>query len=336
MRIVDLHQDISLNIFAHKKNFSTLHRMITSALNDQSLKSVNKLANQSDIPRLKKSGFKLVLASSCLFPFNVKSGNITVPKDFRKEFLLHNNLYTDIVKKNEDSIHHILSKKDLNISLRNRKIGLIFTLEGLYGCDDKFSLIDEMIEKGVRVIGILWNMDSNIGQSCFTKSDLGLTDFGKQVIFYLEKRGMIIDLAHTSRRTFFDILELSKKPVMVSHTACRGVYNNKRNLEDQQITEVAKRDGLIGLAFVNEFIGSKNIDGVVKHILHFKKLDALKNLAIGSDFNGMFYAHVIKGLEDVHALKNLSNELIKEGFTTKEVYDLLSGNAIKFLQKNLL
>ena len=116
----------------------------------------------------------------------------------------------------------------------------------------------------------------------------GLTEFGKQVVKRVKELNMIVDLAHTSRKSFFDILKITKDvPVIVSHTGVQGTCPGTRNLDDEQIKAIAKTKGVIGIAyFKNAICGNFEPKDIVKAISYVAKLVGVDHVSLGSDFDG--------------------------------------------------
>lgn len=178
--------------------------------------------------------------------------------------------------------------------------------------------------------GLVWNRTNCIAGGSFESGRL--TTFGKKVIKELEKNNIVIDTAHLNEESFADVLKFSTKPLICSHTAFFGKNNHKRNLKDYQIKEIIKAGGIVGLCFVSDFLNGTNkttTADVVSHIDYFACKFGINHLAIGTDYFGT--KHITCGLENYIKLsKNLSQALMKMGYTEKSVNKIFFENAKNF------
>jgi membrane dipeptidase len=167
------------------------------------------------------------------------------------------------------------------------------------------------------------------GTSRKPKRDDGLTEFGREVVRECERCGVIVDLAHINRRGYFEVLELTKQPLMVTHTGVSGVHPKWRNLDDEQVRAVAARGGCIGIIFARQFLGGASIDAVVAHLRHVIDVAGEDAPALGSDFDG--FVVPAEGLEDIAALPNLTVALANAGISPRVLEKILGGNVLRVL-----
>jgi len=327
-KIVDLHQDISLGLFAFGNNFGRKNEKEVSHIANQPF----QLINQTDLPRLKMGNIRIVVGASC--PLIVKDGKIQTPSNFIREFKKHNRVYKNL--ENIKSILIIKSLSDLNRCIKEHKTGIILSIEGLYGNGITIKAIKKILACGITMAAPFWSINNQLGCGCMTKHDRGLTPKGKKIINFLEKNNIIIDLAHSSKKTFLDVLKITTKPILVSHTASWNIHKHPRNINQKQAELLASKRGLIGISLVNEFIGSNSISAFIEHIKFFKKIGLINNIGIGSDFCGMFSTHTIKALEDSESLTKLPVILKDNGFNEIEIEKILWKNSINFFRSNLM
>lgn len=227
------------------------------------------------------------------YDFNLKKINFDIPRiqnlaafvhpDFEDGFQRAKNIinYYDTLK--SDTVL-IKSKNDLNYVLDNKKIGVILSLENGRGIENKIENIDWFYEKGVRIMGLNWNEDNLIGCGALTRNDIGLTDFGNAYVKKLEEKNILIDVSHASEKTFWDTISNTSKTIIATHSNVYSLCNHSRNLKDDQIKEIAKRGGIVGICFANKFLNedSKNasIEDIVKHIDYIIHL-------VGEDYVGL-------------------------------------------------
>jgi len=311
MKIYDAHQDIAANIqLVTKKNFFKENK-----INDCFIKSSYNCVNQVDYPRLVKGGVRLVFA--------------TIFAQTKKQALEQFNIYQKILSRSKKIIL-ILSSTDL-IDLQEDQIGFLFNMEGAAPLDDVKDL-DIFYEMGLRSIGISWR-----GENKFIKNGK-LSEIGLRLLSNIENKGIILDVAHMSESLFWDVLGSYTKPFIVSHSACRSIYNDERNLLDEQIKKIEKIGGLIGIAGVNKLIGGETIDDIIKNIKHVIEQSSINTVCFGSDFDGMVNPKLslIKDFEDVACFPNLIKKLdtlFKRNEVEKIAYKNLHNFILKILKK---
>ncbi len=151
---------------------------------------------------------------------------------------------------------------------------------------DKLEDIDYLKTLGILMIAPTWNYKNQLGCGVLEKEDTGLTDFGRKAIKKMNNLGILIDVSHLSEKSFWDVSEISKKPICASHSNSKTIKDNPRNLTDQQFIKIRDMKGCVGINFYPPFLGD-NIDCVVDHINHFLSLGGEDNIGMGSDFDGV-------------------------------------------------
>lgn len=227
----------------------------------------------------------------------------------------------------------MLSEMEKFVKKEKPKFKIIFHLEGAQILARDQNLLVKFFKRGVRSIGIAHTHDNNLCGSSSSDKNLGLTPFGKKIIKEAIKLGMVIDFAHMSRKSFFQALKLISKPPIMSHTACFSVEQNPRNTKDEQIIEIAKRKGIIGIFFSGKYINSKKqptVEDVIKHIDHVVKVAGINHVAIGSDFGGITTGQPT-GLESVDKIQHLFEKLKDKGYSDKGIEKIAYKNAKRVL-----
>lgn len=238
-------------------------------------------------------------------------------EDFHDEFI--------IVKSPKD-VRELEEKRKLD----KHVIGGLLGIEGAHALEGKIENLDKAYEAGVRLIGPMHFFDTEMGGSAHGVSGEGLSDFGKEVIKRMNELNMIIDLAHASPKMMEDILEISSKPVMVSHTGIKAVLNSPRNLSDEQIRKIAAKDGIIGIAFFDMVQGPDELRGIIASMKRVKNLVGVEHIALGSDYDGSVAVPF-----DITGLPLIVDALLKEGFTHDEIRAIMGENVKNFLLANL-
>jgi membrane dipeptidase len=165
------------------------------------------------------------------------------------------------------------------------------------------------LQLGVRCFGLTWNFDNALGGGCLGNGR-GLTPLGRDVIALCESQRVAVDLAHASEKTFYDALECSMSPPVVTHACMAAVRPHPRNLSDGQLRALGQRGGVAGVAFYVPFLtgeASCGLEAVVRHILHAVNVAGEDAVGLGSDFDGC--GALPQGLEDTEKLPGLIERL---------------------------
>ena len=136
------------------------------------------------------------------------------------------------------------------------KLAALAGLEGGYAIDDKLENVERYYRMGVRYMSAVWTDSLSWAGSSGDEAGKtrGLNDFGKQVIREMNRLGMMVDVSHLSDKAFWDIVSTSTKPVIATHSGCRGITNVPRNLTDEMIVALAKTGGVVNVIFYPEHI----------------------------------------------------------------------------------
>jgi len=182
----------------------------------------------------------------------------------------------------------------------------------------------------VRMLGPTHFFDNELGGSAHGISRDGLSDFGHDVIRRMDELGMIIDLAHASPTMIDDILEQTRRPVLVSHTGVQGTMDNVRNLSDEHVRKIASQGGLIGVAYFKGAVSSPLTKGIVDAMKYIRSIAGVECIALGSDYDGSMTAPF-----DVTGLPLLVEELMSQGFREDEIRAIMGENVKRFMLQNL-
>ncbi len=181
----------------------------------------------------------------------------------------------------------VICKRYDDICNRKGRVKAILSLEGGEPIETLTDL-DYIKSRGVLMIAPTWNYKNQLGCGVLEKEDTGLTEFGKKVMRRMNDLGILIDVSHLSEKSFWDVAEISTKPICASHSNSKSVKDNKRNLTDQQFIRIRDMNGCVGINFYPPFLGD-DIKCVIDHIDRFLSLGGENNIGIGSDFDGVDY-----------------------------------------------
>lgn len=235
-------------------------------------------------------------------------------------------------EKYPNQIKLVRCKQDLLTINKKDMLHALLAIEGGEILCGNILLLSTLFRLGVRSIGLTWNQRNDIADGCAESGTRGgLTSFGFRVIEEMNKFGMLIDLSHISAPGFWDVLEYTNSPVIVSHANCSKLCPHKRNLDDDQIKALSQNNGVMGITFVKDFLGKGNIgiEDVVRHIDHVVSLVGVDYVGIGSDFDGT--DELPDGLEDVTKIYLIKEELSKRGYNGSDIEKIMGKNFLRLL-----
>lgn len=217
------------------------------------------------------------------------------------------------------------------------KISAVLTVEEGGVVNGRTERLEELYEKGVRLITPMWNYENCFGFPNSTDRSVmwqGLKPFGIEAVRKMGRLGMIVDVSHASDGTFRDILEYAQGPVVASHSNCRTLCNHPRNLTDDMIRQLANRGGAAGLNFYGPFLGSEDaslVSEMTEHILHMIRYGGSGFPMIGTDFDGFDGVEKLD-IPKVEYMERLWDGLKKKGITESQLDKIWSGNALRILK----
>lgn len=204
----------------------------------------------------------------------------------------------------------VTSKKDIE-SLTDDQIGAVLTLEGCDCIGEDLLKLNTLLRLGVSSVGLTWNFANMVADGALEKRGGGLTGFGESVVNALNRHAIWCDVSHLSERAFWDVIEIADHPI-ASHSNVFRIRTHPRNLKDDQIKALLKKNGVIGVTFVPEFLTEKpsaQIADVLKQIDYIAGLGGGHQIGLGSDFDGI--DDTVHNLSSYRDYQNLANELVK-------------------------
>lgn len=302
-----------------------------------------KVIETDHIPNFLEGGFNYIVSS------------IYIDSEFLPELALRKALaqitalYEEI-DESSDKIMLCKSYEDMKIANNENKIGILLSFEGVEPLYNDISLLRSFYELGVRGVGLTWSRRNYAADGChFTRVEEGtkggLTDFGVKLVKEAQRLGMFIDVSHLNDEGFWDVLKLTNKPIIASHSNCRSLAGTMRNLTDEQIKALASTGGVIGMNASSIIVSDNKEDGSVNkfadHIEHLVKIAGIKHVGLGFDFCDQFHKYsseedlkrmpyipfdVIKGHSNA---KKLTDVLIDRGYTDDEIKHIYGENFIR-------
>lgn len=229
----------------------------------------------------------------------------------------------------------IRTRRDLEKFGRDRAtdpqlVAGFLSIEGLHALEGDIANIAVLDDAGFRMIGLAHFFDNEVAGSAHGLVKGGLTPLGRRVVPELERRHVIIDLAHSSAQTIDEVLAMATRPVAVSHTGVKGTCNNNRNLSDGQLQRIAANGGLIGIGYWEEAICAQDAAAVARAISYAIKVAGVEHVALGSDFDGTTFTPF-----DAAGLPQLTQALLDSGLDELAIAAVMGENARRFLLASL-
>lgn len=234
---------------------------------------------------------------------------------------------------------------DFKKNKQNGKISAILTMEDACPIGKDLNKLRALYDLGVRMICLTHNLINSVGYPNYSSPDRtipnvtqGLTEFGRILVKEMNTLGIIVDVSHLSDKGFYDVIELSKKPIVASHSNARGVCRNVRNLTDDMLYKLADNGGVMGMNYAHHFLhdnaerGRQTISCVIEHIRYIRRKIGVEHIALGSDFDGIDAEIQLK---DASVMTELVIALEKAGFTSEEIEKITYQNALRVFKENI-
>jgi membrane dipeptidase len=219
---------------------------------------------------------------------------------------------------------------------------LVPHLEGAEAIDADLVALDAWYAAGVRSVGLVWSRENAFAHGVPfrfpSSSDIGpgLTDAGRALVRRCAQLGVVVDVSHLNAAGFADVARIGAGPMVASHSGCHALCASSRNLTDDQLREIARSEGIVGIVFAVRFVRADAADdadtpiaAVVAHIRHAIEVAGIDHVGLGSDFDG---ATMPRELADVAALPRLLEALRDDGLTAAEVDQIAWGNWRRVLE----
>lgn len=331
--IADLHCDMLLwnrNFFGlHKYGHVDLPRMQKANVAFQAFTIVSKVPKGINIERNDDKTDQIALLSfSQLRPpntwFSLKARALQQSRQLH-DFAKASGGEFEVIT-NRKALQEYITKRQSNKKITAGMLGL----EGAHCLENNLENLQAFYDAGIRYIGLVHFFDNEWGGSAHGLQKGGLTDRGKELVRRMEQLNIIIDLAHASVQTIDDVLEITTKPVIVSHTGVKGACDNQRNLTDAHLLEIGRRNGLVGIGLWETAVCGTDAGATARSIKYVADKIGVDKVALGSDFDGAIKAHF-----DVTGLPLLVTALQKQGFSASEIELIMGGNIRDFMLKNL-
>lgn len=236
---------------------------------------------------------------------------------------------------NANKINLILNSIDLKNTIKSGEIGAVLAIEDARALCGSLSSVRFFYDYGVRAMTLAWNDDNEVTDGAASLKNTGLTPFGKEVVKEMNRLNMIVDVSHITEKGFYDVLEVSKSPVMASHSNCYSICPHRRNLKDEQIKALIENNGVMCINIYPPFLreeGTATTDDIIRHIDYALSLGAENNLGLGSDFDGTA-GKTPQDLKNLKEYENLFDKMVKIGYKMELIDKITYKNVVEFMTR---
>ncbi|MDQ2087199.1 dipeptidase [Herbivorax sp. ANBcel31] len=237
----------------------------------------------------------------------------------------------------KDVITLCCNYNDIEKSFKDEKVAAILSIEGGEALQGDVSALRIFYRLGVRSICLTWNYRNEIADGVGeSETRGGLTLFGKELVKEMNSLGMLIDLSHISENGFWDVMKLTKQPIIASHSNAKKICSHIRNLTDEQIIAIKENRGVIGINLCPDFLkdgGNAGLKDIVKHIEYIAGLTGFDHIGLGADFDGI--DALPKGINGVEDIYKIADELLKLNYSNENVEKFLGKNFLRVIKEVL-
>ena len=262
---------------------------------------------------------------------------------------------------NKDLIFLGKTFKDIEKAHQEKKTAIFFGFQNCSPIEDNIGLVEKVYDLGARFMQLTYNNQSLLATGCYEKNDSGVTRMGKEVIKEMNNLGLVVDMSHSAEKSTFDAIELSSKPIAITHANPSFWFGAKRNKSNELLKALADSKGMLGLSLYPHHLKDTSnctLESFCEMAAKTAELMGVKQVGIGSDLcighpdsvvewmrNGKWtktkdygegssnnpnFPMQPKWFEDARGFKNLEQGLKKVGFKETEVNDILGNNWYNF------
>ncbi|XP_055533700.1 dipeptidase 1-like [Wyeomyia smithii] len=297
--LIDGHNDLPYNLYAYERNKINNFNLDRDLKEDPVWGPATN--SHTDIPRLLegKVGAQFWVAYV---------GCGTQYRDAVERTLEQIDVIKRMIAKYPQYMQYVTSADGIMEAFENKRIGSLIAVEGGHSMDSRLAMLRIYYELGVRYMTLThtcntpWADASPVDDNS-TAILKNVTDWGKNVIWEMNRLGMLVDISHVSYGVMIDVLEHSRSPVIFSHSSSHHVFPHHRNVQDDVLKKLIENNGIIMVNFYTGFIGGKTIDDVVHHLNYIKSVTGPEHIGIGGDYDGIESSP--DGLDDVSKYPDL-------------------------------
>lgn len=247
-------------------------------------------------------------------------------------FLEEYALFRSEVDANADLVAFCRTGEEARAAFAAGKTAAFLSAEGaeLLDCDpDKLRLAHRM---GVRAVNITWNHPNALSGTNAEEPDRGLSEQGRAFVKTMGELGMLVDVSHLSDPGFWDVMEVTDRPVVATHSNARAIFPHPRNLTDAQFTAIINTNGVAGLNMYAGFLGDDpDFDTVVSHLEHFLALGGENNVSMGGDWDGI--TRMPRGMSGIQDMEKLYEHLLRRNYSESLLEKVFYSNLMRVVNE---
>ncbi len=244
------------------------------------------------------------------------------------------------MEKEADKVVQVRSWPEIEAAIAAGKHAALLTIEGGIDTENAIETFRDFYTVGVRVFGLAWSSNGLAMSNRVDKDkDTGLSEIGREIVAEGNRLGMIFDVSHLSDKSFWDLAEISKKPIIATHSNFRSLCSASRNLTDEMAKEIVRQDGMIGLnlctAFIHDEGPKQTVENYFKHLEYALPLIGEDHIGFGGDVDGIddCYPAPLTMKDSIH--DQLIEFMLRHNYSDELVKKVAGGNYLSFLKKYL-
>lgn len=324
-----------------------------------------------DLVRGREGGLAAVVLVCWCDPLYLEAGQIG-PGERTRRLLAQGHR---LLNRHPNQVQWVGNGQHLEAAQASGRVGVLFGIEGGHSIENSLTNLEWFFDSGVRVMTLVWNNHLDWIRSCRDGAGpgvpVGLSTFGRKVVQTMNRLGMVVDLSHAGEQSFYDALETSCAPVLVSHSGCYALHDHPRNLRDDQMKALASNGGVLGIVFCTPFLDAKArasesrlresdeykslsgsnptgtfllqaewlqgqvkplpLDRVLDHLCHAVDVAGVDHVGIGSDYDGIECTPA--ELTDASCYQALAGGLLSRGMEKSSIEKVLFGNSQRVLEQ---
>ncbi|MCI6701785.1 MAG: membrane dipeptidase [Prevotella sp.] len=224
--------------------------------------------------------------------------------------------------------------QDIEQNKRLRRKSILLGIENGLALEGQTGHVAHFASRGITYITLCHNGDNDLCDSARGQNTHGgVSRLGVEVIEEMNRQGIIVDLSHGAEKSFYDAIDISRQPIVCSHSCCKALCDHPRNLDDAQMRTLAKNDGVMQITLYAGFLrqtGETDIRDAVAHLQHAIDIMGIEHVGLGTDFDG---DGGIRGLADASEMIQFTRRLLLEHYTEQDISMIWGGNWLRLMDR---